>query len=92
MLGRNLWELDNPGSAVASTPTSTYRLASSPKYPWWRSAKATEMRPLAIEQWLKTLALQNLTKDKLRRVMSSCSSNAARHEQLMATHIPLRTG
>ena len=38
--------------------------------PRWGKSYALEIEPLAIEQWLATIARSNPTKDKIRRIMS----------------------
>lgn len=48
--------------------------------PRWRSYRLTDVKPVQVEQWLKTLPLSKGTKAKIRNIMSALFSHAQRWE------------
>lgn len=56
--------------------------------PRWRSYRLTEVKPVQVEQWLKSLPMSKGSKAKIRNIMSALYSHAQRWE--WATHNPIR--
>ncbi len=56
--------------------------------PRWRSYRLTEIKPVQVEQWLKSLPLSKGTKAKIRNIMSALYSHAQRWE--WTTQNPIR--
>ncbi len=56
--------------------------------PRWRSYRLTEIKPVQVEQWLKSLPMSRGSKAKIRNIMSALYSHAQRWEWI--THNPIR--
>lgn len=56
--------------------------------PRWRSYRLADIKPIQVEQWLKSLPLSKGSKAKIRNIMSALYSHAQRWE--WATHNPIR--
>jgi integrase len=48
--------------------------------PRWRSYRLTDVKPIHVEQWLKSLPMSRGTKAKIRNIMSALYSHAQRWE------------
>ena len=56
--------------------------------PRWRSYRLTEVKPVQVEQWLKSLPMSKGSKAKTRNIMSALYSHAQRWE--WTTYNPIR--
>jgi len=56
--------------------------------PRWRSYRLTEVKPVQVEQWLKSLPMSKGSKAKARNIMSALYSHAQRWE--WTTYNPIR--
>lgn len=56
--------------------------------PRWQSYRLADIKPIQVEQWLKSLPLSKGSKAKIRNIMSALYSHAQRWE--WTTHNPIR--
>ena len=57
--------------------------------PRWQSYRLSDVKPVAVEEWLGRLSLAAATKAKLRNIMSALFNHAMRHEWLDKNPISL---
>jgi integrase len=72
-------ELTTARKAYATVEAHTFYINRYVK-PKWGSLKLTEVRTVAVEQWLESLSFAPGTRTKIRNVMSAIYSHGIRHE------------
>lgn len=82
-------EMSETSAKSFSTKTAYECYFRNKIVPKWGEYSLSEVRPVAVEEWLKTLALANGTKAKLRNIMHTLFTHACRHEWLANNPISL---
>jgi integrase len=55
--------------------------------PRWKAVRLTEIKPVEVERWLRSLNLANGTKAKIRNILSAVFQHALRHQFITANPI-----
>jgi integrase len=55
--------------------------------PRWKAVRLTEIKPVEVERWLRSLDLANGTKAKIRNILSAVFQHALRHQFITANPI-----
>ena len=73
-------EMPEDGSKSFSTRTAYYTYLRNWIVPAWGEHSLSDVRTVAVEDWLRTLPLANGSRAKIRNLMSTLFSHAIRHE------------
>lgn len=81
-------ELSSDGTKTAKTQESYLAYLKKWILPQWGSSYVHGIKPVAVEQWLRSLKLSDGSKAKIRNIMSAVFSHAIRYE--LADRNPIR--
>jgi integrase len=77
------WELGESNLRRSYSTKETYRVFFRTWVePWWGHYRISEVRTIAVENWLDQIPRANGTKAKIRNIMSGLFTHALRHEWL----------
>src|SRR5215469_7666395 len=82
-----LKEISNSSTKSFSTKTAYECYLRNQIVPVWGEYSLSDVRPVAVEEWLRSLSLANGTKAKLRNLLHVIFTHAMRHEWL--SHNPI---
>ena len=71
------WTLERKAFATVDAHNAYLKLHILPK---WQDHKLSEVKTIAVEQWLEGLSFAPATKAKLRNITSAAFSHGIRHE------------
>jgi integrase len=77
-----LKEMSDTSTKSFSTKTAYECYLRNKIVPVWGECSLSDVRPVAVEEWLRLLSLANGTKAKLRNLMHTLFTHACRHEWL----------
>jgi len=77
-----LKEMSDTSTKSFSTKTAYQCYLRNKIVPVWGKHSLSDIRPVAVEEWLRSLSLANGTKAKLRNIMHTLFTHACRHEWL----------
>ncbi len=77
-----LKEMSDTSTKSFSTKTSYECYLRNRIVPVWGECSMSDVRPVVVEEWLRSLSLANGTKAKLRNLLHTLFTHACRHEWL----------